>query len=191
LRGKSWSVEEERLLRALVKDGNGTAEIAKVMGKTRVSVISKMYHLDLSVVDAAAHQEHTAASAASASSTPNDIVDPTPLESPTSLPPANNTPACGPVAEDSSRNNSDAFAAQLKKDEPLPTIEEKLKVLNAALVALETPGLGRNEIARLNKIIEGVKVYQNVYAGFVKYDAIEKEVLELKKQFDASRKNPP
>jgi hypothetical protein len=82
-------------------------------------------------------------------------------------------------------NHVDAIAAQLKKDEPLPSIEEKLRVLNAALVALEKPGLSRNEIARLSEIIEGVKVYQNAYAGFVRYDAIEKEVLELKKRFES------
>jgi hypothetical protein len=38
----------------LVAEGVGVAEISRVMGKTRVSVRSKMYHLGLSVVDAAA-----------------------------------------------------------------------------------------------------------------------------------------
>jgi hypothetical protein len=54
LRGKLLSIEQERQLRKLVAEGVGIAEISRVMGKTRVSVRSKMYHLGLSEVDAAA-----------------------------------------------------------------------------------------------------------------------------------------
>ena len=56
-------------------------------------------------------------------------------------------------------------------------------------MALQKPNLSRNEITRLSKIIDGVKVYQNLYVGFVKYDAIEKEVLELKKQLGFQKNN--
>jgi len=68
LRGKLWSIEQERQLRELLKAGAGIAEISKVMGKTLVSVRSKTYHLGLSVVDAAALQP-IAASVASIAST--------------------------------------------------------------------------------------------------------------------------
>jgi hypothetical protein len=53
----------------------------------------------------------------------------------------------------------------------LPSIEEKLRVLDAALVALEKPGLSMAEISRLNKIILGVKVYQEAFVHFVNYRA--------------------
>ncbi len=58
------------------------AEISNVMGKTRVSVRSKMYHLGLSVVDAAAVSPTIAvsvASIASVASTPKPIIDDAPL----------------------------------------------------------------------------------------------------------------
>jgi transcription termination factor NusB len=69
----------------------------------------------------------------------------------------------------------------------LPSVEEKLRVLDAALVALERPGLRAAEISRLHNIIQGVKVYQQLFADFVNYRAIESEVLELRKQFAADK----
>ena len=68
MRGKLWSIEQERQLRELVAEGACVAEISRVMGKTRVSVRSKMYHLGLSVVDAAAVPPNIAASVASIAS---------------------------------------------------------------------------------------------------------------------------
>jgi hypothetical protein len=50
---------------------------------------------------------------------------------------------------------------------PLPSVEEKLRVLDAALVALERLGLRATEISRLHNIIQGVKVYQQLFADFV------------------------
>jgi hypothetical protein len=78
LRGKLWSIEQERQLRKFVAEGVGIAEISNVMGKTRVSVTSKMYHLGLTVVDAAAVSPTIAvsvASIASVASTPKPIID--------------------------------------------------------------------------------------------------------------------
>jgi hypothetical protein len=60
--------------------------------------------------------------------------------------------------------------------------------LDAALVALEQPGLCATEVSRLHNIIQGVKVYQQLFADFVNYRALESEVLELRKQL-ASEKN--
>ena len=50
MRGKAWSIDEERLLRRLVQEGRGTQEISQIMGKTRVSVKAKLSNLCLSVV---------------------------------------------------------------------------------------------------------------------------------------------
>jgi hypothetical protein len=66
----------------LVAEGVDIAEISRVMGKTLVSVRSKMYHLGLSVVDAAAVSPTIAASVASiasVASTPKPIIDHAPL----------------------------------------------------------------------------------------------------------------
>jgi transcription termination factor NusB len=79
------------------------------------------------------------------------------------------------------------FAAQLKKDEPLPSVEDKLRVLDAALVALEQPGLSIAETTRLNKIILGVKVYQQLFTDFVKYSELEAEVVEVRRHLAAEK----
>lgn len=166
MRGKSWSIEEERQLRELVGSGLGVDEISKIMGKTRLSIRGKMNNLRLTVVVAAAGGGTGATTITTTSSQGSDLA-------------AGDSEFSGQV---------DSFAAQLKKDDPLPSIRATLQVLHAALVALQKPNLSRNEITRLSKIIDGVKVYQNLYAGFVKYDAIEKEVLELKKQLGLQTK---
>jgi hypothetical protein len=81
------------------------------------------------------------------------------------------------------------FAAQVKENAPLPTIEEQLHVLNAAIVELRRPGISRAEVARNSKIIDGVKVYNELFAKFVDYRGLETKVLELEKRL-ASEKNP-
>ena len=183
LRGKLWSIEQERQLRDLVAKGVGIAEISRVMGKTRVSVRSKMYHLGLSVVDAAAPSPSIAvsvASIASVASTPKPIIDQPPIgQAPSQVPIIDHQPAASSASLPS---EDDAFTTQLKENAPLPTIEEQLHVLNAAIVELRRPGISRAEVARYSKIIDGVKVYNDLFAKFVDYRGLETKVLELEKR---------
>ena len=181
-----WSIQEERQLRELIGEGFGIDYISKVMGKTRVSVMSKMYHSGLVLVDAGTAPPPPASSPAS-SSTPHQTANLT-SHSALSVPSITDpNPVAASAAIPSS--SEDAFAVQLKKGGPLPSIEEKLRVLDAALVALEQPGISRAEVARYSKIIDGVKVYNDLFAKFVNYRGLEMKVLELEKQF-ASEKNP-
>jgi len=60
MRGKPWSIDEERHLRQLVEEGNGIDKISQVMGKTRISVRAKMYNLRLLLVDATVVQNAVA-----------------------------------------------------------------------------------------------------------------------------------
>ena len=119
LRGKLWSIEQERQLRKLVAEGVGIAEISRVMGKTRVSVRSKMYHLGLSVVDAAAVPPTIAASVASiasVASTPEPIVDhATPDPVPSQVPVIKHPPTVS-LASTPCPIGVDASAVQPKKD---------------------------------------------------------------------------
>ncbi len=190
LRGKLWSIEQERQLRKLVAEGVGIAEISRVMGKTRVSVRSKMYHLGLSVVDAATVSPTIAvsvASIASVASTPEPTIDHAPLDhAPSQVPIIDHQPDASSASLPA---EVDAFAVQLKENAPLPTIEEQLHVLNAAIVELRRPGISRAEVARYSKIIDGVKVYNDLFAKFVDYRGLEYKVLELEKRL-ASEKNP-
>jgi hypothetical protein len=149
-----------------------------------------MYHLGLSVVDAAAVSPTIAvsvASIASVASTPEPIIDHAPLDHvPSQVPIIDHQPAADSASLSS---EVDAFAAQLKENAPLPTIEEQLHVLNAAIVELRRPGISRAEVARNSKIIDGVKVYNELFAKFVDYRGLETKILELEKRL-ANEKNP-
>jgi hypothetical protein len=117
MRGKFWSIDEERRLRQLIEKGSGIDKIFQVMGKTRVSGRSKMYHLGLSVVDAAAVSPTIAvsvASIASVASTPEPIINHVPSQ----VPLIDHQPVADSASEPCP-SGVDAFAAQLKEDAPL------------------------------------------------------------------------
>ena len=65
----------------------------------------------------------------------------------------------------------------------LPSIEETLKILAAALEALKTPGLDKAEVLRLRGIISGVKVYQELFAEYVHYRELEEELVEARRKY--------
>jgi hypothetical protein len=167
MRGKPWSIDEERHLRQLVEEGKGFSDISQVMGKSRVSVKDKIYNLGLSLKDNTHSQFPVAVSSLSSSSSMAPIVNPVPAVDLVSV---------------------NEVALELKATGPLPSVEEKLRVLDAALVALERPGLCTVEISRLHNIIQGVKVYQQLFADFVNYRALESEVLELRRQLASEKK---
>lgn len=160
MRGKSWSVEEERQLRQLVLERKSLEEISKTMGKTRVAVKAKLFNLGLNFLrDATPSAKQTVASAAAVSSTEAPVFVPAP-----------SAVVALPVNVD------------LELPQRLPSVEEELKVLSGAMKALEEPGLCRAEVLRLHSIIQGVKIYQELYAKYVDYRGLEAEVLELRKQ---------
>jgi hypothetical protein len=166
MRGKQWSIEEEQHLRQLIEEGKGLTEISQVMSKSRVSAKNKLYNLGLSLKDNTHSQFPVAVSSLSSLSSKAPITNPT-------------SPADAVCI--------DEVAFELKTTGPLPSVEEKLRVLDAALVALERPGLRAAEISRLHNIIQGVKVYQQLFADFVNYRTLESEVLELRKQLAAEK----
>lgn len=65
----------------------------------------------------------------------------------------------------------------------LPSIEEMLKKLVAAVNGLETPGLEKSEILRLRGIIAGVNSYQGLLADYLDYRRLEAELIEWKNKY--------
>ena len=65
----------------------------------------------------------------------------------------------------------------------LPSVEEVLKKLAAALDALEQPNLEQSETLRLRSIVQSVKVYKELLADFVDYRGIEAKVVELEAKY--------
>jgi hypothetical protein len=70
----------------------------------------------------------------------------------------------------------------------LPSIEENLKILVAAIEALKTPGLDRNEVLRLRGIIAGAKVYQERFSEYARYRQLEEELFEAREKYAELRK---
>jgi hypothetical protein len=81
--------------------------------------------------------------------------------------------------EKSERTTTSEFASP--KD--LPSIEEALKTLNTALEGLKTPGLEQSEVLRLRSIIQGVRIYQELFADYADYRGIETRLIELEAKY--------
>jgi hypothetical protein len=88
----------------------------------------------------------------------------------------------GLLKEQQQPKNSNCCSTQLELPEELPSIEETLKMLAAALEALKTPRLDKAEVLRLRGIIAGAKVYQERFAEYVHYRELEEELLEARKK---------
>jgi hypothetical protein len=71
----------------------------------------------------------------------------------------------------------------LKLPAELPSLEEALKILTAALEALKEPGLDQTEVLRLRSLIQGVKIYKDLLADYADYRGIEAELIEVRKKF--------
>ena len=136
MKGKPWSVEEERQLRQLSAEKKSVGVISKVLGKTCDSVRMKMARLGLEV-----------------------------------------------VVHDRKKLRSSSINAKLVLPAELPSVEEELKVLVAALKALETEGLDKSEVLRLRGIVQGVKVYQELLADYIDYRGIEAELVEMREKY--------
>ena len=167
LRGRPWSNDEENQLRQLIKEGKNFDEISIIMGKSRLSVKGKLFNSGLNRVEVATHAQRAVATTIATTTSPRkDIADSLTAPMPTVV----------DAAEDNVSN------IELKLPERLPSVEDELKILAAAVEALRQPGLSRAEGSRLHYIIVGVKVYQELFTKFVDYCGLEAEVLELRRQ---------
>ena len=65
----------------------------------------------------------------------------------------------------------------------LPSVEEQLKVLAAAIEILRSGQVEKLDIMRLRTIIQGVRAYQELLADYVDYRGIETKVFEMEEKF--------
>jgi len=82
----------------------------------------------------------------------------------------------------------------------LPSPEEVLKIVAAALQKATEPGLGKTELQRLGTIVALSKEYRDGLREFVNYQTIEAKLVELEKKYgelakqktkdDASKRDP-
>ena len=74
-------------------------------------------------------------------------------------------------------------SSKLELPKDLPSIEDTVKILAAALEALKSPGLEKNDVFRLRTIITGAKVYKDLLSDYVNYRGLEAELLELREKY--------
>ena len=66
----------------------------------------------------------------------------------------------------------------------MPSVEEALKKLVAAMNALEIPGLSKTEILRLRSIIQAASVYQVKVAEYIGYREIEAKLVKMEEEYE-------
>jgi len=74
-------------------------------------------------------------------------------------------------------------SSELILPEDLPSVEEALLKLAAAMKALEKPGLSKTEIMRLRTLIQTSGIYQKRFAEYVNYRRIEQKLIETDEWF--------
>jgi hypothetical protein len=89
----------------------------------------------------------------------------------------------GLMREQQQLKNVCCCSSELELPEELPSIEEALKTLAAALKSLEAPGLEKNDVFRLRCIITGAKVYKDLLSDYINYRGLEAELLELREKY--------
>ena len=135
-KGKAWTRDEEEKLRDLIAKGQNVASMAKILGKSKAAIYSKLDKLGVVLKE-------------------------------------ENTPARKGLFSSS----------QMKLPRELPSIEKAMKRLIRALNALEKPGLDIVEVQRLRGIIQGVKIYKDIFADYVDYRAVEDMLLDLRQKY--------
>jgi hypothetical protein len=83
------------------------------------------------------------------------------------------------------KSRSEIFSSSnLELPEDLPSIEDQLRVLVGALNELKNHDLDQAEVLRLRSIIQGVKIYKELFADYVNYRALEVKVEELIRELE-------
>ncbi|MCW4002427.1 MAG: hypothetical protein NWE95_00735 [Candidatus Bathyarchaeota archaeon] len=80
-------------------------------------------------------------------------------------------------------NYKTALNAAVTLPKELPSIEETLKKLAAALEAASTPGINKNEIQRLQVIATLAKTYKELLADYINYREIETKLNAMEEKY--------
>jgi len=73
--------------------------------------------------------------------------------------------------------------SELELPPELPSIEEALKILAAALNAGSRSGLNRTEVQRLHAIANLARTYKELLADYIDYRGIEVKLLEMEEKY--------
>jgi hypothetical protein len=80
------------------------------------------------------------------------------------------------------------FSSKLELPADLPTVEEALQILAAALRKGAEAGLSKDEVGRLQVVATLAKTYKELFADYVDYRGIEAELVGLSEKYEALAK---
>ena len=72
----------------------------------------------------------------------------------------------------------------LKLPKELPSVEEALKILAAALEKAAGPGLDKVEVQRLQVVATLARTYKEIVADYINYREIEKELVKWRAKYE-------
>ena len=173
MRGKPWSVEEERQLLKLAEQGLNAGEIGSRMNKKANGVYEKARRMGLDVGLSGARRK-TASSLVDGCVSGHDSGLSVDKQSGSSAYGSKEVQGCQRLGHGRFR---------LSADGGLPSVEEALKVLVAAVNQLDVPGLRYDETQRLRSIINGVKTYKELFADFLNYKELENRMVDLEVKY--------
>jgi hypothetical protein len=76
------------------------------------------------------------------------------------------------------------FSSKLELPADLPTVEEALQILAAALRKGAEAGLSKDEVGRLQVVATLAKTYKELFADYVDYRGIEAELVDLSEKYE-------
>jgi len=82
-----------------------------------------------------------------------------------------------------SKESSTLTSTQLTLPPELPSSEEALKMLAAALQASAQPGLNKVEVERLQAVATLARHYDHLLANYIRYRQIETKLVELERKY--------
>jgi len=208
-RRKTWTQEHEKQLMRLVAEGYSISEIAEKMEKTYASVATKMRRLNISQDD-----NNRNPAELRLLSSPLKLPEDLPsvemqlrvlagainelqrlVENGASFSEVSRRLSRSPEAirakakrlgldDNEQCKNTRLLSSDLQLPEDLPSIEEALLKLAAAMKALEKPGLSKTEIVRLRALIQATGSYQKKFADYINYRKIEQRVIEATEELE-------
>lgn len=81
-------------------------------------------------------------------------------------------------------------SSKLDLPDDLPTVEETLQILAAALRKGAESGLDKDEIQRLQVVATLAKTYKEIFADYLDYRGLEQRLVELEGKYEALIKKP-
>jgi len=76
-------------------------------------------------------------------------------------------------------------SSKLELPSDLPTVEETLQILAAALRKGAEAGLDKDEVQRLQVVATLAKTYKELFADYLDYRGLEERLIELERKYDA------